>query len=112
MTDAANHIGGVCIQGILCGIGPGSSDRSLADFFELTVNPVTGMAEVAYAQNAHDRAGENGKGEVVFAKQTVQPPLSPGATLPEVPLSLLLPLTAAAALGAVTYRRRRVNATS
>lgn len=112
MADVANHNGGVCIQGILCGIAPGSDDRSLADFFELGVNPKTGMAEVAYAQNAHDRAGENGKGEVVFAKQTVQPPLSPGATLPEVPLSVLLPLSAVAALGAVTYRRRRVKATS
>ena len=112
MSDVPNHIGGVCIQGILCGIAPGSSDRSLADFFELAVNPVTGMAEVAYAQNAHDRAGEAGKGEVVFAKQTAQPPLSPGATLPEVPMSVLLPLSAAAALGAVAYRRRRVNATS
>ena len=108
MADVANHNGGVCIQGILCGIAPGSSDRSLADFFELSVNPKTGMADVAYAQNAHDRSGENGRGEVVFAKQTVQPPLSPGATLPETPYLPLLPLAAVAALGgAFIWRRRR-----
>jgi hypothetical protein len=108
MADVANHNGGVCIQGILCGIAPGSSDRSLLDFFELTVNPKTGMAEAAYAQNAHDRSGENGKGEVVFAKQTVQPPLNPGATLPETPYLPLLPLAAVAVLGgAILWRRRR-----
>lgn len=109
LTDVANHVGGVCIQGILCGIAPGSSDRSLADFFELAVNPVTGMAEVAYAQNAHDRPGDSpSKGEVVFAKQTVQPPLSPEATLPESPYLPLLPIAAVAALaGGVLGRRRR-----
>lgn len=107
MTDIANHNGGVCIQGILCGIAPGSSDRSLADFFELAVNPVTGMAQVAYAQNAHNRAGENGRGEVVFAKQTVQPTLEPGADLPEVPYLPLLPLAAIAVGGGVVLVRRR-----
>ena len=109
MADVANHNGGVCIQGILCGIAPGSDDRSLLDFFELTVNPKTHMAEVAYAQNAHDRSGENGKGEVVFAKQTAQPPLSPGATLPETPYLPLLPLAAMVVLGgAMAWRRRAV----
>jgi len=110
VADVANHNGGVCIQGILCGIAPGSDDRSLADFFELGVNPVTGMAEIAYAQNAHDRAGEGGRGEVVFAKQTVQPALEPGPALPESPYLPLLPLAAVVALGgAVVWRRRSVN---
>ena len=112
VADTTNHLGGVCIQGILCGTAPGSSDRSLADFFELGVNPVTGMAEIAYAQNAHDRSGEvdstgTARGEVVFAKQTVQPALSPGATLPESPYLPLLPIAAVVALGGVMLWRRR-----
>jgi hypothetical protein len=66
-----NHRGGICLQGILCGIGPGSSDRSLLDFFMLRVNPVTHFAEIAYADNASfgkDSSG-NVNGEVVVAHQ-------------------------------------------
>jgi hypothetical protein len=73
MTTVANHRGGVCIQGILCGIAPGSADRSLLDFFQLVVNPKTHLAAVAYADNGQfaPRAGK----EVVFAQQTKQPKL-------------------------------------
>jgi hypothetical protein len=70
VTSIPNHKGGICLQGILCGIGPGSSDRSLLDFFELAVNPRTGLAAIAYADNY--RLG-GGKGEVVFAQQTAVP---------------------------------------
>ena len=66
VTTHPNHRGGICLQGILCGIGPGSSDRSLADFFMLAVNPVTHLAEIAYADNA---SFGSGKGEVVVAHQ-------------------------------------------
>jgi hypothetical protein len=69
VTTIPNHRGGVCLQGILCGIGPGSSDRSLADFFQLKINPVTGRVTVAYADNAGLRPGYV-DGEVVFAQQT------------------------------------------
>lgn len=70
ITTVPNHHGGICIQGILCGIGPGSGDRSLLDFFMVKVNPVTGMAEFAYADNY--RLGGD-KGEVVVAHQTTVP---------------------------------------
>jgi len=62
-----NHKGGICLQGILCGVAPGSGDRSLLDFFMLKINPKTGLAEIAYAYNY------GGKGQVVFAKQTAGP---------------------------------------
>ena len=70
MTTIPNHHGGICLQGILCGVGPGSSDRSLLDFFEVVINPVTGLAGIAYADN--NRLGKNGgsQGEVVYAAQT------------------------------------------
>ena len=66
VTSHPNHRGGICLQGILCGVGPGSSDRSLADFFMLVVNPVTHHAEIAYADNA---SYGSGKGEVVVAHE-------------------------------------------
>lgn len=71
LSTLPNHRGGICLQGILCGVGPGSSDRSLLDFFELAVNPQTHLAAIAYADNARLPA-QNGKvtGEVVYARQT------------------------------------------
>src|SRR3954471_24228757 len=76
MTDLPNHKNGVCILGTICllpaPINPGSRDRSLLDFMELAVNPKTHMAGIVYADNGGFRPGE-GKGEVVFAQQTLQP---------------------------------------
>jgi hypothetical protein len=60
-----NHKGGICLQGILCGVAPGSGDRSLLDFFQLKINPRTGMAEIAYAYNFGSSTGQ-----VMFAHQT------------------------------------------
>ena len=77
LTTLPNHKGGVCIQGTVCLVPaePGSHDRSLLDFMELAVNPVTHLAGVVYADNGGFRPGE-GKGEVVFAQQTDQPKIA------------------------------------
>jgi LPXTG-motif cell wall-anchored protein len=76
MTTLANHKNGVCILGTICllpaPINSGSRDRSLLDFMELAVNPKTHLAGIVYADNGGARPGE-GKGEVVFAQQTLQP---------------------------------------
>src|SRR3954451_2237684 len=69
LSGLPNHRGGICLQGILCGIGPGSGDRSLLDYFQIVINPKTGLAGIAYADNGGVRPNE-GKGEVVFASQT------------------------------------------
>ena len=69
LTKIPNHRGGICLQGILCGIAPGSGDRSLLDYFQIFINPKTGMAGIAYSDNAGARPGYV-SGEVVFAKQT------------------------------------------
>jgi hypothetical protein len=81
-VGAPNHKGGICLQGILCGVGPGSGDRSLLDFFQVAINPVTGMAEIAYAANVGlgtDKSTgvvtgnvlmeSSPKGQVMFARQ-------------------------------------------
>jgi hypothetical protein len=72
LTTIPNHKGGICLQGILCGIGPGSGDRSLLDYFQVSINPRTHLAGIAYADNAGMRPG-GVKGEVVFAQQTKVP---------------------------------------
>jgi hypothetical protein len=69
VTGIPNHRGGICLQGILCGIGPGSGDRSLLDYFQIGINPKTGLAGIAYSDNAGLRPGYV-YGEVVFALQT------------------------------------------
>ncbi|HEU5033136.1 MAG TPA: hypothetical protein VFT62_00095 [Mycobacteriales bacterium] len=69
LTSLPNHRGGICLEGILCGIGPGSGDRSLLDYFQIGINPKTGLAGIAYADNAGARPGFVSD-EVVFAKQT------------------------------------------
>ena len=106
ITTVPNHHGGICLQGILCGIGPGSADRSLADFFQLKVNPVSKLAYVAYADNY--RLGP-GHGEVVVAAQTLFPGASTGATVPSTggsatqataPAPIATPNTAPASPGA------------
>jgi hypothetical protein len=72
VTTLSNHHGGICLFGILCGVAPGSSDRSLLDFFEVAINPKTGLAGIAYADN--NRLGvdadDHKLGEVVYAAQT------------------------------------------
>ncbi|MDQ1705705.1 MAG: hypothetical protein QOF18_2071 [Frankiaceae bacterium] len=68
LSGLPNHRGGICLQGILCGIGPGSGDRSLLDYFQVVINPKTGLAGIAYADNGGFR--KSGGGEVVFAQQT------------------------------------------
>lgn len=69
LSNLPNHRGGICLQGILCGIGPGSGDRSLLDYFQIGINPKTGLAGIAYSDNAGARP-HHVTGEVVFARQT------------------------------------------
>ena len=69
LTTIPNHRGGICLQGILCGIGPGSGDRSLLDYFQIGINPKTGLVGIAYADNGGARPGYVSN-EVVFARQT------------------------------------------
>jgi len=89
ITTIPNHHGGICLQGILCGIGPGSGDRSLLDYFQVSINPRTHMAGIAYADNAGMRPG-GVSGEVVFAQQTKVPGKKSGRGLVfALPLAVL-----------------------
>ncbi|MDX6288111.1 MAG: hypothetical protein QOG53_3596 [Frankiales bacterium] len=132
VTTIPNHTGGQCLQGILCGIGPGSSDRSLLDFFEVVINPKTGMAGIAYADN--HRLGldaqENKIGEVVYAAQTTgrsaltpipveppakppaKPPVNAGPNLAATGMAPMMTITALLLLTVGLLIRRRVRRTT
>src|SRR3954470_18682824 len=84
MTTVPTHRNGVCILGTICllpaPVNPGSRDRSLLDFMELSVNPKTHLASVVYADNA--KASPRSGPEVVFASQTKQPAIVTAAKPP------------------------------
>jgi hypothetical protein len=66
-SDHVMHHGGICTFGILCGVIPNvSDDRSLLDFFKVTVAP-DGMPAVVFSDNGGDRK------QVTFAKQSGGP---------------------------------------
>lgn len=100
ITTIPNHHGGICLQGILCGIGPGSDDRSLLDYFQVSINPRTHMAGIAYADNAGMRPGAV-NGEVVFAQQTKVPGKSSRGAVLFAPVAVLT--------AALRLRRRRLT---
>jgi LPXTG-motif cell wall-anchored protein len=138
VTTLPNHKDGVCILGTICllpqPVNPGTDDRSLLDFIELSVNPKTGLAGMVYADNGGFRPGQGDRGEVVFAQQTVQPKIvgpnsqpvgnhptpsgaggagdngAAGSPLPNTGSSPLLPISGAvllsAAAGVALWRRR------
>lgn len=62
VNPAPNHVGNICLNGLLCILG---GDRSLADFFELAIGP-DGMAQIAYADNY----GFGKSGHVIYARQS------------------------------------------
>jgi hypothetical protein len=66
-SDHVMHHGAICTLGIFCGVLPGSADdRSLLDFFKVTVAP-DGMPAVVFSDNG------DGKRDVTFVKQSAGP---------------------------------------
>jgi hypothetical protein len=56
VTPAPIHYGDICTQGLFCGLVPGEpSNRNLADFDELTIDPRTGMLIVAFPGDPYNR---------------------------------------------------------
>jgi hypothetical protein len=70
-SDHYMHHGAICTLGLFCGILPGSAkDRSLLDFFKVTVTPA-GRPAVVWADN--DRVDGGASTGVGFAEQTSGP---------------------------------------
>jgi hypothetical protein len=61
VTPAPIHYGDICTQGLFCGLIPGQpSNRNLADFDMLAVDPVTGQLIVAFPGDPYNRPDING----------------------------------------------------
>src|SRR5213078_87478 len=49
-SDHVIHTGSVCISGLNCNLN-GSGDRTLLDFFQVSIDPTNGAADIAYADD-------------------------------------------------------------
>jgi hypothetical protein len=91
-SDHSIHTGGICMGGIGCAAG-----RTLLDFFQVSIDPTNGAADIAYADD-HDSPGNS---VMYFTRQCTgtsattgqalandcvvpppPPPLPPGSTCP------------------------------
>jgi len=100
ITAAPMHEGDICNLGIAC---PPTANRNLADFIQNTIDPTTGCAHIAYADDFTTH-------EVDSANQTTGcfTLAQLGANVPEAPWTLLfIPAAVAAATGAGWTARRR-----
>jgi hypothetical protein len=62
VTPRPIHYGDICTQGVFCGLIPGQpSNRNLADFDELTIDPRTGNLIVAFPGDPYNRPDINGR---------------------------------------------------
>lgn len=91
-SDHSNHTGGICMGGIGC-----SGGRTLLDFFQVSIDPTNGAADIAYT----DDSASPGNSVMYFTRQCTgtsattgtalvndcvtpppPPPLPPGSTCP------------------------------
>ncbi len=119
-TTTPMHYGDICNLGIACAPPVGIPDpRHLLDFNQETIDPTSGCAHIAYADdNQGATYGDPNDpspfgNHLVSANQVDGPSVIGSGTCgaavnaPEVPLAALLPVAGAAALVAVGVRRRR-----
>jgi hypothetical protein len=109
VTTQAMHVGDICNLGIFC-VDP-NSNRNLLDFISETVDPTTGCAHVAYAD-------DNLIGKLRVANQTSGPNVlgldsgpcamvAPPSSVPEAPSPALFVAFGMAVVGFALWRLRR-----
>jgi hypothetical protein len=102
ITTSPMHEGDICNLGIAC---PPTANRDLADFIQNTIDPTTGCAHIAYADDFTTN-------EVDSANQVTGCFGTLGANIPEAPMTLLIipaGLVAAGVLRFVARRRRKAS---
>lgn len=98
ITTTPSHVGDICNLGIAC--VPGLSNRNLLDFNQETIDPTTGCAHIAFAD-------DNKVNKLRSADQTAGCfPIAAAVQVPEAALPALL-LTAGAAMAIGVRRTRR-----
>ena len=119
VTSVAMHVGDICNLGIFC-TAP-ASDRTLLDFIQETIDPTTGCAHIAYADNngpdslaagnaltADTNNPSPNENHLVVANQTDGCLGSFPTVTPEAPwAAMLLPVGVAAGAVGWAIRRRR-----
>ena len=75
-SDHVIHTGSVCISGLNCNLN-GSGDRTLLDFFQVSIDPTNGAADIAYA----DDHAAPGNAVLYFTRQCTGPSATTGKTL-------------------------------
>jgi sugar lactone lactonase YvrE len=74
-SDHVIHSGSICIGGLNCNLNGG--DRTLLDFFQVSIDPTNGAADIAYA----DDHAAPGKAVLYFTRQCTGPSATTGNTL-------------------------------
>jgi len=75
-SDHVIHSGSICISGLNCNLS-GNGDRTLLDFFQVSIDPTNGAADIAYA----DDHASPGSAVVYFTRQCTGASATTGASL-------------------------------
>ena len=76
-SDHAIHKGPICIDGLGCNLSNPSRDRTLLDFFQVSIDPTNGAADIAYA----DDHAAPGTSVLYFTRQCTGTSATTGAAL-------------------------------
>src|SRR5207249_2668456 len=76
-SDHTVHTGPICIDGLGCNLSTPARDRTLLDFFQVSVDPTNGAADIAYT----DDHAAPGSGVLYFTRQCTGASATTGAAL-------------------------------
>jgi len=76
-SDHAIHTGPICIDGLGCDLSTPTRDRTLLDFFQVSVDPTNGAADISYA----DDHAAPGSAVLYFTRQCTGASATTGAAL-------------------------------
>src|SRR5438094_3857446 len=76
-SDHVIHTGPICIDGLGCNLSDPPRDRTLLDFFQVSVDPTNGAADIAYT----DDHAAPGSGVLYFTRQCTGASATTGAAL-------------------------------
>ena len=76
-SDHIIHTGPICIDGLGCDLSTPARDRTLLDFFQVSVDPTNGAADIAYA----DDHAAPGNAVLYFTRQCTGASATTGAAL-------------------------------
>ena len=76
-SDHTIHTGPICIDGLGCNLSDPARDRTLLDFFQVSIDPTNGAADIAYG----DDHAAPGNAVVYFTRQCTGASATTGAAL-------------------------------